>query len=231
MNGKTSDALLFFRAWLSAPLQVASVTPSGRALSSLMTAEITAQTGAVIELGPGTGVFTQALLDRGVAESDLVLVESSTAFADALSLRYPAARMLQIDAAHLRKIELQTATPIGAVASGLPLLSMPLRQVLAIVEGSFSHLRQNGSFYQFTYGLKCPIPRVLLDRLGLKARLVGKTLANVPPAAVYRVSRRKPRPQRLPVFANAAGTRSNLPSREDGPRHLANGFNDHQQQG
>jgi phosphatidylethanolamine/phosphatidyl-N-methylethanolamine N-methyltransferase len=143
MNGKTSDALLFFRAWLSAPLQVASVTPSGRALSSLMTAEITAQTGAVIELGPGTGVFTQALLDRGVAESDLVLVESSTAFADALSLRYPAARMLQIDAAHLRKIELQTATPIGAVASGLPLLSMPLRQVLAIVEGSFSHLRQN----------------------------------------------------------------------------------------
>ncbi len=89
-----------------------------------MTTEITAQTGAVIELGPGTGVFTQALLDRGVAESDLVLVESSTAFADALSLRYPAATMLRMDAAHLRRIELETAKPIGAVVSGLPLLSM-----------------------------------------------------------------------------------------------------------
>lgn len=194
MTGKTADALLFFRAWLSAPLQVASVTPSGRALSSLITTEISADTGTVIELGPGTGVFTEALLDRGVAESNLVLVEYSTDFASQLSQRFPTARTIQMDAAKLRKVVFQASGQVGAVVSGLPLLSMPMRKVIAILEGAFSHLRQDGAFYQFTYGPRCPIPRPLLDRLGLKATFVGRTLANVPPAAVYRVSRRRPRP-------------------------------------
>ena len=193
MTRKTTDAFVFFRAWLSAPLQVASVTPSGRALSTLMTTEISADTGTVIELGPGTGVFTAALLDRGVSESDLILVEYSADFARELTMRFPAARTLQMDAAQLRKTDLQASAPIGAVLSGLPLLSMPVRKVIAILEGAFSHLRHDGAFYQFTYGPRCPIPRPLLDRLGLKATFVGRTLANVPPATVYRVTRRKPR--------------------------------------
>lgn len=194
MTSKTADALLFFRAWLSAPLQVASVTPSGRALASLMTSEISADTGTVMELGPGTGVFTEALLNRGVCESDLILVEYGIDFARELTMRFPAATTLWMDAAQLRKVELQTSAPIGAVLSGLPLLSMPVRKVIAILEGAFSLLRHDGAFYQFTYGPRCPIPRPLLDRLGLKATFMGRTLANVPPAAVYRVSRRKPRP-------------------------------------
>jgi Phospholipid N-methyltransferase len=191
-NGRCT--LLFFRAWLSAPLQVASVTPSGRALALLMTSEISADSGTVIELGPGTGVFTEALLNRGVCQSDLILVEYSVDVARELTMRFPAATTLRMDAAQLRKFELQTSAPIGAVVSGLPLLSMPVRKVIAILEGAFSHLRHDGAFYQFTYGPRCPIPRPLLDRLGLKATFIGRTLANVPPAAVYRISRRRRRP-------------------------------------
>jgi phosphatidylethanolamine/phosphatidyl-N-methylethanolamine N-methyltransferase len=193
MTNRTADAFLFFRAWLSAPLRVASVTPSGRALSSLMTAEISAKTGAVIELGPGTGVFTEAVLQRGVAEENLVLVEYGAEFANKLNDRFPAAKTVQMDAAQLGKLPLHVTAPVGAVVSGLPVLSMPLRKVHAILEGSFSHLRPGGAFYQFTYGPKCPIARPVLDRLGLKATYVGCTLANIPPAAVYRISRRRPR--------------------------------------
>ncbi|NNU52519.1 class I SAM-dependent methyltransferase [Rhizobium indigoferae] len=193
MTNRTADALLFFRAWLSAPLRVASVTPSGRALSSLMIAEISAQTGIVIELGPGTGVFTEALLKRGVAEENLVLVEYGAEFANQLDGRFPAAKTVRIDAAQLRKLPLHASAPVGAVVSGLPLLSMPLRKVHAILEGAFSHLRHGGAFYQFIYGPRCPIARPLLDRLGLKATYVGWTLANIPPAAVYRITRRRPR--------------------------------------
>ena len=191
MTNRTTDALLFFRAWLSAPLRIASVTPSGRALSSLITAEISARTGTVIELGPGTGVFTQALLQRGVAEENLVLIEYSADFANQLSHRFPAAKTVQMDAAQLGKLPLQASVPVGAVVSGLPLLSMPLRQVLAILIGAFAHLRHGGAFYQFTYGPRCPIARPLLDRLGLKATYVGCALANIPPAAVYRITRRR----------------------------------------
>jgi phospholipid N-methyltransferase len=193
MTNRAADAFLFFRAWLSAPLRVASVTPSGRALSSLITTEISAETGTVIELGPGTGVFTEALLHRGVSEENLVLVEYGAEFASQLNDRFPAAKTVQMDAAYLRKLPLHTSAPVGAVVSGLPLLSMPLRKVHAILEGAFSHLRHGGAFYQFTYGPKCPIARPLLDRLGLKATHIGWTLANIPPAAVYRISWRKPR--------------------------------------
>ncbi len=203
MKNRAAEAFLFFRAWLSAPLRVASVTPSGRALSSLMTAEISAQTGIVIELGPGTGVFTEVLLQRGVAEENLVLVEYGSEFASQLSDRFPAAITVQMDAAQLRKLPIHASAPVGAVVSGLPLLSMPLRKVHAILEGAFSHLRHDGAFYQFTYGPRCPIARPLLDRLGLKATYIGCTLANIPPAAVYRISRRRPRrafePTHLPV--------------------------------
>jgi phosphatidylethanolamine/phosphatidyl-N-methylethanolamine N-methyltransferase len=193
MTSRTADALLFFRAWVSSPLRVASITPSGRALAALITTEISEKTGTVIELGPGTGSFTTALLKRGVLEENLVLVEYGSDFAVQLGLRFPNARTIQMDASHLRKLMLQPQAPVGAVVSGLPLLSMPVRKVLAILDGAFSHLRQNGAFYQFTYGPKCPIPRPLLDRLGLKATYVGRTLANIPPAAVYRISRRAQR--------------------------------------
>lgn len=193
MTSKTADAFLFFRAWVSSPLQVASITPSGRALSALITSEISAKTGTVIELGPGTGSFTIALLNRGVLEENLILVESGSDFAAQLGLRFPKARMIQMDASHLRKLTLELQAPVGAVVSGLPLLSMPARKVLATLEGAFSYLSQNGALYQFTYGPKCPISRPLLDRLGLKATYVGRTLANIPPAAVYRISRRTQR--------------------------------------
>lgn len=203
MTNRTADALLFFRAWLCAPLRVASVTPSGRALSSLMTAEISTQTGTVIELGPGTGVFTEALLRRGVAEENLVLVEYGAEFANQLSDRFPAAKTVRMDAALLRKLTLHASAPVGAVVSGLPLLSMPLRKVHAILEGAFSHLHHGGAFYQFTYGPRCPIARPLLDRLGLKATYVGCTLANIPPAAVYRITRRR---LRQGVRSDASGS-------------------------
>ncbi|NKM88143.1 methyltransferase domain-containing protein [Rhizobium laguerreae] len=212
MTNRTADAFLFFRAWLSAPLRVASVTPSGRALSSLMTIEISADTGTVIELGPGTGVFTEALLNRGVAEENLVLVEYGAEFANQLCDRFPTAKTVQMDAAQLRKLPLHASTPVGAVVSGLPLLSMPVRKVHAILEGAFSHLRHGGAFYQFTYGPKCPIARPLLDRLNLKATYVGCTLANIPPAAVYRISRRRPRRSFEPVHQDLSFDGQNNPS-------------------
>ncbi|WP_117192620.1 class I SAM-dependent methyltransferase [Rhizobium terrae] len=187
-----SDFLHFFRSWMSNPLRVASVAPSGESLAKLMTQEIAALDGPVIELGPGTGVFTRALLARGVAESDLTLIEYGPEFVPGLQRRFPQARVLQMDAAKLVQNELFDGEPVGAVVSGLPLLSMSPRKVTAILGGAFAYMRPGGAFYQFTYGPRCPVPRPILDRLGLKAVHIGHTVRNLPPAAVYRISRRKP---------------------------------------
>jgi phosphatidylethanolamine/phosphatidyl-N-methylethanolamine N-methyltransferase len=202
-----NDALRFFRAWMRDPLRVASVTPSSPALAGLMVAEIGAQTGSVIELGPGTGVFTRALLGRGVTEQNLILVEKGADFAAMLGARFPRASVLCIDAADLGRAVLPRHAPAGAVVSGLPLLSMKPRTIFAILAGAFSHLRDGGAFYQFTYGPRCPVPGVLMERLGLKATRVGHTYRNFPPAAVYRISRR-PVPSAV-ISMIAAGRREN----------------------
>jgi phosphatidylethanolamine/phosphatidyl-N-methylethanolamine N-methyltransferase len=193
MLNRDSERFQFFRAWLAEPLRVAAIAPSGRALSALIVSEVSAQTGPVIELGPATGAFTRGLLTQGVAEENLTLVEYGQEFVVKLATDFPRARILHMDAARLRDVVLPNETKAGAVISGLPLLSMSPRKVYEILSGAFAHLRPDGVFYQFTYGPRCPITRPMLDRLELKATYVGGTFANLPPAAVYRIRRRKPR--------------------------------------
>jgi len=188
-----SDTLTFFRAWLRAPRSIGALAPSGSSLARLMTTHVNHLDGPVIELGPGTGVFTRALLARGVPTHRLALIEADPVFASALAQRYPGTHVLSMDAAHLGD-----ALPIfgeeraSAVVSGLPLLSMPASQVSAIIQGVFDRqLHADGAFYQFTYGPRCPLPRHLLERLDLEAVRIGSVLFNLPPAVVYRIGRRQ----------------------------------------
>jgi phosphatidylethanolamine/phosphatidyl-N-methylethanolamine N-methyltransferase len=193
---KPREALSFFRAWTLNPRQIGAIAPSGAALADLITREITPASVPVIELGPGTGVFTYALLARGVAQRDLTLVEYGADFVDLLQTRFPQARVLRMDAARLGRHDLFDPATVGAVVSGLPLLNMSSRKIFGIVAGAFDYLRPGGAFYQITYGPCCPVPRRLLDRLGLKATHLGRALPNVPPANVYRITRRRPPPAR-----------------------------------
>jgi phospholipid N-methyltransferase len=186
------EALSFFRAWTINPRRVGAIAPSGAALADAITSEITPASGPVIELGPGTGVFTYALLARGVAERDLTLVEYGSDFVRLLQLRFPQARVLWMDAARLGHHDLFEPATVGAVVSGLPLLNMSSRKIIGILAGAFGYLCPGGAFYQFTYGPRCPVPRQLLDRLGLRATRIGGALLNVPPANVYRITRRRP---------------------------------------
>ena len=184
------DVLPFLRALSSAPLSVGAVAPSGPALAELITRDITPSSGPVVELGPGTGVFTRALLARGVKEDDLTLVEVGTDFVELLRSRFPLARVLQEDAASLGALGLFSGPIAGAVVSGLPLLNLPREKVSAILVAAFEIMRPGGCFYQFTYGARCPVPLPLLEKLGLKSMRIGRAFANIPPATVYRIGRR-----------------------------------------
>ncbi len=192
LNGKAGkqprrgqDTAAFLRAWLANPLRVSAVAPSSPALAALITSEIAADVGPVLELGPGTGVFTRALLDRGVPEQNLTLVECDPQFAALLEARFPAAKVLRNDAARLPT----AAAAYGAAVSGLPLLSMPNGTIMRIVRSAFRQMHAEAAFYQFTYGPACPVPRPILERLGLRAVRIGGTLRNLPPASVYRITR------------------------------------------
>ncbi len=185
------NLLLFLRALAFNPRSVGAITPSGTNLANLITSEISAASGPVLELGPGTGVFTEALLARGVRESDLTLIEYGSDFMRLLQARFPKARVLWMDAAWMPSYNL-FEQPFGTVVSGLPLLNFTPTKVMAILTAAFSKLRDGGSFYQFTYGTQCPLSKAQLDELGLQATCMGRVLLNIPPASVYRITRRKP---------------------------------------
>jgi phospholipid N-methyltransferase len=188
------ETTAFLRAWLHNPRSVAAIAPSSATAAALITRGIDARTGPVIELGPGTGVFTRALIGRGVAEYDLCLVEYAAQFVPELRRCFPLARVLCMDAAHLRRLAKRETPRAGVVVSALGLSLMPSGKVLAILAGAFACLRTDGAFHQISYGLRCPVPAQVLRRLGLKATRIGGTLRNLPPASVFRIVRHRPSP-------------------------------------
>ncbi|BAT57768.1 hypothetical protein GJW-30_1_00278 [Variibacter gotjawalensis] len=185
-----ADLFPFVRSFMKSARAVGAIAPSGRQLADVITSEISRSVAPVIELGPGTGVFTRAMLDRGLEQEDIALIEYGSDFVRHLQIRFPNTHIQWMDAGWLSRVELFGHGKTGAVVSGLPLLAMPPKKVMQILDGAFTHLRPGGVFYQFTYAPVCPIPRAILDRMGLKATRFGGACSNLPPAAVYRIRRR-----------------------------------------
>ena len=124
----------FIRSWIERPLAIGAVTPSGRILARAMARYVDPNSaGPVVELGPGPGPVTEALVEAGVAPSRLVLVEFNPAFCRILRSRYPDATLVQGDAYSLRRL-LATLLlqPAAAVVSGLPLVTKPIRMRLRL---------------------------------------------------------------------------------------------------
>ena len=177
--------------WLRSPRKVGAIAPSGPSLARAITAEISEATGPVLELGPGTGVFTRALVAKGVPEEKLTLLENDARFAGMLRAKFPAARVISGCATALGQMPLFDGTGVGAVISGLPLLSMNPDTVHRILDGAFTHLQPGKAVYQFTYRPLCPVPRKVMRALDLEAFRTGFSLRNLPPAWVYSLRRRR----------------------------------------
>lgn len=185
-----SGGWAFVRSWLRDPRRVGAVAPSSRALARLICREIDPAQAPILELGPGTGVFTEALLARGLAPAQLILVEACERFADRLRRCHPLARVLQTDAARLGEHPALAGVRAGAAISGLPLRAMRPATVEAILAATFAHLAPQANLYAFTYGLRCPVAEAVLHRLNLSAQPTGRVWGNLPPATVYRIRRR-----------------------------------------
>ena len=126
---RLDDEVRFLRSWIEKPLAVGAVMPSGRLLARTMAQYVDINgTGPVVELGPGTGPITNALIERGVDQSRLVLLEYSPGFCALLRGRYPRATMVQGDAYALRE-ELchHLNSPSSAVVFGVRLVTNPWR--------------------------------------------------------------------------------------------------------
>lgn len=178
------DDMRFFRTWFERPLRVGAVTPSSKALARTMAAFIDpAAPGPIIELGPGTGPITEALITQGIDPGRLVLVEFDATFCRLLRARYPSATVLQGDAYGLKRILGNfLREPAAAVVSGLPLFTKPLRVRLRLLFEAFGLMLPGAPFVQFTYNAVAPIP-TRLDRVRVEAS--ERVWMNIPPARVW----------------------------------------------
>jgi phosphatidylethanolamine/phosphatidyl-N-methylethanolamine N-methyltransferase len=181
---RLDDEMRFIRSWIEKPLSIGAVTPSSKALARTMARYVDPKSkGPVIELGPGTGPVTEALVEHGIDPARLVLVEFNPTFCRLLRSRYPAATVVQGDAYRLRRLlEATVREPAAAVVSGLPLVTKPLRTRLRLISDAMGLLAPNAPFVQFTYAMVPPIPKALS---GIKAEASELIWLNLPPARVW----------------------------------------------
>jgi phosphatidylethanolamine/phosphatidyl-N-methylethanolamine N-methyltransferase len=181
---RLDDEVRFLRSWIEKPLHMGAVMPSGRPLARTMAQYVDADgAGAVVELGPGTGAITNALIEHGVDQKRLVLVEYNPGFCALLRDRYPQAKVVQGDAYRLRDTLWNIlSAPAAAVVSGLPLVTKPMLTRLRLIRDAFAALAPGAPFVQFTYSVVPPIPKSLP---GVSTEASERIWMNLPPARVW----------------------------------------------
>jgi phosphatidylethanolamine/phosphatidyl-N-methylethanolamine N-methyltransferase len=178
------DEVHFIRSWLEKPLSTGAVTPSSKLLARTMAAYVDPEAaGPVIELGPGTGPVTEALVAQGVDPARLVLVEFNPTFCRLLRSRYPEATVVQGDAYSLQRLlGSLLRQPAAAIVSGLPLFTKPLKTRLRLMHEAFALMAPQAPFVQFTYAIMSPIPKALR---GVSSEASERIWMNLPPARVW----------------------------------------------
>jgi phosphatidylethanolamine/phosphatidyl-N-methylethanolamine N-methyltransferase len=182
------DDAKFLKNWLDNPLKLGAVTPSSPFLARRMAEAVDPSIpGPVIELGPGTGPVTEALLARGVSPERLVLIEFNPEFCELLRGRFPGVTVVQgdayaMDATLAGRLSGDLAQPAAAVVSSLPLTTRPVKARLDMFARARVMMRPDAPFIQFTYGVASPLPVKLA---GVTARKSDWVLRNIPPAQVW----------------------------------------------
>jgi len=159
-DSETSDEFVFLRAWMRAPLVTAAMLPSGPFLSRAMAAAVDpAAPGPIVELGPGTGAVTGALVERGIAPERLILIEYLPEFCDVLRRRYPEARVIAgnaFDAPEL--VKHLNVGPLSAVVSCLPLYAKTPEIREHLLQGMLALGPKGMPFVQATNFPRSPVP-------------------------------------------------------------------------
>jgi phosphatidylethanolamine/phosphatidyl-N-methylethanolamine N-methyltransferase len=181
-----SDSTVFLREWLANPQRTGSVAPSSRVLASAMARWLPRNPESyVLELGPGTGAVTAALLKFGLREDRLVAIENNASLARRLHKRFPRAHIITGDAWELDVLlteHLPAIESVGAVISSLPLLNFPKEQADELAQKIRSILEPRGRWVQYSYQIgksRC--------RGGKDFRLLASKIVwlNLPPARVH----------------------------------------------
>jgi phospholipid N-methyltransferase len=178
------DRLAFLRAFLRSPRQVGSVVPSSRFLERRLVA-LSAVAGArmIVELGPGTGGTTRAILRAMPQHARLLSIEIDPQLHGLLRRIHDRRFIAHLGSAeHLPEILAMYGLPApDVVVSGIPFTTMDRKVARRILDGLAAALVHGGYFV--AYQLRDRVAH--LCRPPLELRLVELELLNVPPMRLF----------------------------------------------
>jgi phosphatidylethanolamine/phosphatidyl-N-methylethanolamine N-methyltransferase len=182
-NPVARDVGLFFRRWLSNPLQMGSIVPSSPRLGQIIARHIDKRSqSTVLELGAGTGAVTRSLIKAGISPTRIVMVEIVSEMAEHLQTNFPHTKVLEADAFNLPIDRLKhAASEIDTVICGIPLVLLNEKKQRQFIE-QVEAVAPGRGFFLYTYCITSPLPH---RRLNLEARRLAWTPLNFPPASVW----------------------------------------------
>jgi phospholipid N-methyltransferase len=179
------DRMAFLRGFVAHPQQVGSVIPSSHALEQrLVQCARLAQVRCVVELGPGTGGTTRALLRAMPAESALLAVELSADFALRLRASLPDRRLavVQGSAESIEHFLAEHRLPqADVVVSGIPFSTMPRDVADRIARSVARALAPGGRFV--AYQVRAAVASYATPYLGQPRK--DWEWINIPPVRVF----------------------------------------------
>lgn len=189
LRPQQDDRLAFLKGFLRQPRDVGSVIPSSRFLERKMVRMAgVAQAQSVIELGPGTGGTTRAILAAMPESATLLAIELDPAFADHIREiddrrlivhQGSAEQLAEVIVAHRLR-------PPDAILSGIPFSTMPHEVGTRIIEAIRDVLAPGGRFV--AYQFRAAVAERAKPILGEPE--VSAEFLNIPPMRVYRWRRR-----------------------------------------
>lgn len=181
---KFDEEIRFFKGWRSNMRAVGAITPTSSIAARRMASVIDNGSGLpVLELGPGTGVITKAILDRGVAPEQLVSVEYSTDFYHQLLKRFPTVEFINGDAFNLdTTLGRRAGEQFDCVISAVPLLNMPMQSRVALIEDLLTRVPVGRPVVQISYGPRSPVAN-MPDRF--RTEQLDFIMRNIPPARLW----------------------------------------------
>jgi phosphatidylethanolamine/phosphatidyl-N-methylethanolamine N-methyltransferase len=183
------DEIRFFKGWMKNPKNVGSIIPTSDHMARRMASVIDVGSSLpVLELGPGTGVITKAILQRGVKPDQLYSVEYSAEFAKKLRHDFNDINVVEGNAFDLETTLGDASTlTFDCVVSALPLLSFSRALRIKLIKDLLGRIPEGRPVVQFSYGPFSPVPPIP----GVTVRHLEMIFRNVPPAQIWTYRRTK----------------------------------------
>lgn len=178
------DELRFVRGLIDRPRTTGAILPSSARMATRMASVINVGSGLpVLELGPGTGVITRAILKTGIEPARVWSVEYSQEFVRHLRKAHPDINVVRGDAFALSAtLGPKAPAQFDCVISGIPLLNFPMHARVSMLIDLLERIPVGRPVVQFSYGPKSPIAptpdHYTIERFAI-------ILRNIPPAQVW----------------------------------------------